>query len=410
MGPVRKDSGDVLSVGSPSAKDGSDFATSEPATKRPKRLLVVKLGAIGDVVMAIPAAAGMHAAGYAVDWVAGHTVAPVLELYPWIHVLRVEEAGLLHAGALGRLRHIARLWARLLRRAAAEGPYDLCAVLYYDRRYRLLTLPMRARRYLQLSATDRHLRLLPGRHHTDEYARILASSVDTERPGQLSPVRPPALPANPRPSVGDRPRVVLVPAGARNALRDDGLRRWPVESYVAVAEALLAQGCEVLLSGGPDDRWASPSFAALAVAHPASFADLTGSLSLVGTIALLDSAAVTVTHDTGPLHLAGITSTAIVSLFGPTDPRGRLPQRANCVALWGGEGFACRPCYDGRDYAPCAHNGCMRQISAEWVVAEVNRLLEARREGVSLPPRVLTSEHTPVLMGGPQTWSFGGAR
>jgi heptosyltransferase-2 len=124
--------------------------------------------------------------------------------------------------------------------------------------------------------------------------------------------------------------------------------------------------------------------------------DVVGRTSLVEMLALLESADVVVTHDTGPLHMAGITSAAVVGIFGPTDPRGRLPQRENTVALWGGEGFACRPCYDGREYAPCRDNGCVRQVTPTMVLAEVQRLLEARRTGVALPPRVITPEHTPV--------------
>ncbi len=349
------------------------------------------------MVMAIPAAAAMHAAGYAVDWVASRTVAPVLELYPWVHVIPVDESKLLRAGAAERFRHIRALWRALRRRTAAFGPYELCAVLYYDRRYRLLTLPVRARRHLLLSTGDRRTRLLPGRHHTDEYARILRGNVDGEMPVQLSPAPPSSLPAVPLPACEGRPRVVLVPAGARNLLRDDALRRWPVESYVALAGGLLAGGCEVVLAGGPEDRWASPFFAELAAgAEPGTHTDLTGTLSLVQTLALLDSATVTVTHDTGPLHLAGLTSTGIVSLFGPTDPRGRLPQRADTVAIWGGEGFACRPCYDGREYAPCEHNGCLRQITPEMVIAEVNTLLNGRREGRSSPPRIVTPPRPPL--------------
>ena len=141
--------------------------------------------------------------------------------------------------------------------------------------------------------------------------------------------------------------------------------------YVELAAALLQRGHEVVLAGGPDDAWASPLFGHLPVT------DVIGKHSLVETVALLDSADVTVTHDTGPLHLAGITRSAVVAIFGPTDPRGRLPQRANCVALWGGEGFACRPCYDGRDFAPCDHNGCVRQITAAMVFHEIETLLQA---------------------------------
>lgn len=349
------------------------------------RALIVKLGAIGDVVMAVPAAYALHREGYAVDWVASRLVAPVLRLYPWVNVIDADERAVLRGGMAERMRALAGLWKQL-----AGRQYDLCATLYYDSRYRLLTAPVRARRRVMLSWTDRQFALLPGRHHTDEFARILLGLKDDERPVQLAPVRVEGLPAAPLAREG-RARVVMAPAGAKNLLRDDALRRWPVESYVEVARELLARGVEVVLTGGPDDEWASAAFAGLEVK------DLIGRLSLVETLALMESAEVTVTHDTGPLHLAGITSTAIVTIFGPTDPHGRLPQRANSTALWGGEGFACRPCYDGRGYAPCTHNGCVRQVTPGMVLAEVERMLEARRGGLSLPPRVLLPEHTPLV-------------
>jgi heptosyltransferase-2 len=247
-----------------------------------------------------------------------------------------------------------------------------------------LTLPVRARRRIMLSRTDRATTPLPGRHHTDEYARILLGRPDGETPSQLSPVRPEHLPPNPLPRTdATRPRIVLVPAGARNLLRDDALRRWPVENYVTLARLLLARGSEVVLSGGPDDAWAAPHFNGLDVT------DAIGRFTLPETLALFDAADVVCTHDTGPLHLAGVTSTAIVAIFGPVDPHERLPHRPGAIALWGGEGFACRPCYDGRNYAPCAHNGCVRQITPEDALAQIERLLAARRSGQSLGPAVL---------------------
>jgi heptosyltransferase-2 len=214
---------------------------------------------------------------------------------------------------------------------------------------------------------------------------------DNETPSQLAPIFIEGLPPNPIARIWGKTRIVLVPAGARNSLRDDPLRRWPVERYVETAAALLSLGHEVILAGGPDDRWATTLFKGLAVT------DKIGQLSLLETLALLDSADVTVVHDTGPLHMAGITSTAIVAIFGPTDPRGRLPQRANTVALWGGEGFACRPCYDGRDFAPCENNGCMQQITVAMVLEEVDALLTAVREGREHPPLVRVPPHTPLL-------------
>jgi heptosyltransferase-2 len=334
--------------------------------------------------MALPGAHAMHQAGYVVDWLCSTAIAPVLQLYPWINVLPVDDQTLLRGTLPKRLAAIFALWRRL-----AGRPYDVCATLYYDPRYKLLTLPVRARRKLSLSKLHRATQLLPGRHHTDEYARILSGRDDGENPAQLAPVRALGLPANPLPLAPGKARIVLVPAGARNTLRDDALRRWPVENYVELARLLLQNGCEVVLAGGPDDLWASPHFAALPIT------DLTAKLSLLQLLALLDSAAVTITHDTGPLHLAGLTASAIVALFGPTDPRGRLPQRANCLALWGGEGFACRPCYDGRDYAPCTHNGCIRQVTPSMVFAETATLLSALSQGIALPLRIATPQHTP---------------
>ncbi len=361
---------------------------SRPTAAPRKRLLLLKFGAIGDVIMAIPAAAEMHAAGYTIDWVAGEAVAPVLALYPWIRVIPVDEARLLRGGKTQRMRQVLRLWRRLWSLSVNE-PYDLCATLYYDRRYRLLTRPIRARRRLSLSWHERATRLLPGRHHTDEYARILTGRPDTEVCVQLAPVPVPNLPPNPLRLIPGAERIVLVPAGARNLLRDDALRRWPVEAYVELARNLLAAGHEVVLAGGPEDTWASAHFAGSRRDFPEQMRDAIGQFSLVDTLALLDSAAVTVTHDTGPLHLAGLTSTSIVTIFGPTDPRGRLPQRENCVAIWGGEGFACRPCYDGRDYAACTHNGCIREVTPAMVFAQVEEALRDRRDGRSQPPRVL---------------------
>lgn len=345
-----------------------------------KRVLVIKFGAIGDCVMAVPAAHAMHAAGYEVDWVCGQAVAPVLRLYSWINVFEVDDRALLRGGSSERLRAVLGLW-----RLIAKRRYDVCATLYYDGRYKLLALPVRGARKVMLSKTDRATMLIPGRHHTDEYARILSGRREDETPHQLAPIAAPGLPISPLARVAGKARVVLVPGGARNMMRDDALRRWPVESYVALARTLVERGVEVVLAGGPDDVWTSPSFAGVGVT------DLTGKLSLVETLALFESADVTVTHDTGPLHLAGITRTGIVAIFGPTDPHGRLPHRANCVALWGGEGFACRPCYDGRDYAACSHNGCVRQITAEMVMEQIEALMGASGP---MPPRVVLPSST----------------
>ncbi len=338
--------------------------------------LVVKLGAIGDCLMVLPGARALFEGGQgeAIDWVCGDGVAPVLALYPWIRPIVVNERRFLHGSAGERMEATAGVWGELARRR-----YDLVATLYYDARYGLLTLPARAGRRVRLSHTDRRYRLLPGRHHADEFARVLMGWPDDVRPAGLAPVAPVVMPASPLARVEGRRRTILVPGGARNLLRDDALRRWPIESYAEVARELLARGHEVVISGGPEDGWVLPQFAGLGVT------EAVGRWSLVETLGLYAEADLVMTHDTGPMHLAGLTRTPLLAIFGPTDPHGRLPRRAGAMAIWGGERFACRPCYDGQGYAACHHNACVEEVSPEMAV-EAAELLLRRPE---MEPRVM---------------------
>lgn len=341
------------------------------------RVLIVKLGAIGDVLMLVPAVRALREQGHEIEWLCGEQVAPLLALYPWITPIAAEETTLLRGSTAVRLRALLSLWRRLAGRS-----YDRIGTVYYDRRYQVLTRTARAGRRWALSADVRERRILPGRHHSDEFVRLLLELPDDVRPQATAPVAPPQMPDSPLPRAATGPRVALVPGGAHNLVREDALRRWPVESFVAVARDLLAQGYEVVLCGGPSDQWASAAFAGLPVT------DCIGRYSLVETLGLFHGSDVVVTPDTGPLHLAGLSDAGIVAIFGPTSPHTFLPQRPGVIGLWGGEGFACRPCYDGKDYAPCRNNACVQQVSPAMVVEAVNELLRARREGGCLGPQI----------------------
>jgi heptosyltransferase-2 len=166
------------------------------------------------------------------------------------------------------------------------------------------------------------------------------------------------------------------------------LRRWPIENFVVLAKKLLERGWEVLLLGGPDEVWVSQSFEGTGVA------DCIGSLSLPQVVSACDDCDAVVSNDTGPLHLAGLSSTCLIGIFGPTDPAMRVPRRPYSVGIWGGQGFACRPCYDGRDFAPCRFNGCMHQVTPEFVLRELDRLLSDRDHGLNPTWRIVVPEDT----------------
>jgi heptosyltransferase-2 len=348
--------------------------------------LIVKFGAIGDVIMAVPAVHALYQRGFDIHWVCGRAVQPLLECYSWINLVPAEDKAILLGGPFERARNIADLWSRI-----GFKKYDLCAILYYDRRYRLLTLPVRSGLKLALSRQSRDTTLLAGRHHTDEYARVLLRTEDSCRQQSIQPVRPDRLPPSTWQAKGAPQRIAIVPGGGNHLIREQAkgrlpeqvLRRWPVENYVTLAHHLVDRGWEVVLLGGAEDVWVKQYFQQLTVT------DCIGKLSLPEVITACDACDAVITHDTGPLHLAGLSTTCLVGIFGPTDPATRVPRRPFAVGIWGGQGFACRPCYDGHDFAPCKFNGCMHQVTPERVLRELDQLLSERLVGASSPWRTV---------------------
>ena len=339
----------------------------------------MKFGQIGDVIMAVPAVYALSQQGFAIDWACGKAALPLLACYSWINLLPVDDKAILIGGPAERVRHIGRFWSRV-----AFNRYDLCATLYYDRRFHLLTLPIRSRRKIALSQRSRECSLLAGRHHTDEYARLLLGLEDGCRERSSAPVRPDRLPLSPLPSKTKPRRIAIVPGGTSNILGQQILRRWPVENYVDLATRLLERGWEVVLIGGPEDAWVRPYFERLSVT------DCIGTLTLPEVVITCDVCDAVVTHDTGPLHLAGLSDTCLIGIFGPVDPATRIPRRPYAMGIWGGQGFACRPCYDGRDFAPCTFNGCMHEVTPEVVLSELDQLLAVRSTGEMTPWRIVS--------------------
>jgi len=320
--------------------------------------------------MAIPAVRALYDKGFEIHWVCGQAARPLLESYSWINLILTNDKDLLLGNPFQRANRIFRLWSKI-----AFRRFDLCATLYSDWRYRVLTLPVWARRKLSLSRRERSTMLVPGRHHTDELARILLSLEDTCRELSIPPVRPDQLPPSPILPKTAHARVAIVPGGAKNLLREQYLRRWPIESYVELARRLLDRDWEVVLIGGPEDEWVKAYFRDLPTT------DCIGRLSIPEVVAVCDVCDAAVSHDTGPLHLAGLSKACLIGIFGPTNPFTFIPRRPFALGIWGGQGFACRPCYDGRDFAPCSLNNCMRGISPELVLREIDDLLDARSKG-----------------------------
>jgi len=165
------------------------------------------------------------------------------------------------------------------------------------------------------------------------------------------------------------------------------LRYWPEERWRALAEHLARRGLEVVWSAGPGETALVPAI------DPASrHRSLAGKLDLPQLWHLLADAALLVVPDTGIVHLAKLTATPTICLFGPGSDvlfgTGRFWRNHAFSAVIEND-FPCRDqrtvfkrdiawvrrCQRGNDR--CAAPACMHALATERVAAACDRMLEA---------------------------------
>jgi ADP-heptose:LPS heptosyltransferase len=287
-----------------------------------RKVLVIKTGALGDVVLAMTPLKRIREAHPDAE-ITVLTTKPFAALFaasPWVD--RIDDDGRPKslAGQLALVRRI--------RRARYDRIYDL---QYNDRTAFLhlmlwpnrpdwngiapgARLPHRNPNWRSLHALERHVEQLahagiwpdaptgPGSAPAPDLSFLIDSPRPDLTPEHFGLVRPYAL---------------LVPGGSAHRPG----KRWPVEHYAAAADWLRGQGLDVAVIGGPIET-------PLAAQIPAA-KDLTGRTDFAQIAALGARAAVALGNDTGPTHLIAAGGAPTLALFSndsdpvKSAPRGR---------------------------------------------------------------------------------------
>ncbi len=335
------------------------------------RVLIVRIGSLGDLVHAIPVAAALRRAfpGIVIDWLVAAKHRPLLDLVPVIDQrLTIGDAPLPDL-------------IRRLRRARYDVALDLQGLL----KSAVLARASGARRVVGFGTRD--LR--------EPFARLFYT--ETRDTAGRSPGRPPHVivqnlalleslgvplgePEFPI-DVGDSPvaRRVADETGGRYALLNPGAawpnKRWPPERFAAVATALGDRhGLTSIVLWGPGEE----PLARQVAAGAGGAARVSPATTIADLLALSRGASLMVSGDTGPAHLAAAVGAPIVGLYGPTLPERNGPWSSGDVTV--SRADVCRCHLRRRCHLPIM---CLLDIHVDDVLAAAERRLRTGREAPS---------------------------
>jgi heptosyltransferase-1 len=283
------------------------------------RVLIVRVGAMGDVLHALPAVAALRQAKpeWRIDWVVDDR---------WLPLLAASDG---HGPIVGRAVPVAvKQWKRsplalqtardLLAFRKLRGQYDDVVDMQGTLRSaaigrlaggRSLAGYADPRETFAAQIYGRKMQR-QGRHVVEQGAALLSAATGVA----LQPVDP-ELPKEPwaeawAEQLVDADRVCVLTAGAGWRAK-----QWPAESFAELARRLRERGYRCLVSAA---RSGDP-LAGEVVAGSDGAAEVVV-CGVAGLVALERRASLVVGGDTGPVHLAAALGVPVVALFGPTDP------------------------------------------------------------------------------------------
>jgi heptosyltransferase I len=305
--------------------------THSNGIERPSRVLIVRTGALGDVLHAMPAVAALRERRptWEIRWAIEPRWSPLLTASDCVTPgdLRDSATPLVD----GWFRVETREWKRGpftpstlasvkgLRRRLRAGQFDVAVDMQGLIRSAVIGRLAAARRYAGRSEPRegiakflyRQRVRVSAAHVVEQGCELLGAAVGFPlKPGRV------VLPVD---AAAEAWVDGLIPEGCRFVLMAPtagwGAKEWPAERYGAVAAELSKAGYRVLVNAvSADDSTAEVVMQAsggAAVAVPCSIAEM---------IALVRRASLVMAGDTGPLHLAAALERSVLGLYGPTDP------------------------------------------------------------------------------------------
>jgi lipopolysaccharide heptosyltransferase II len=147
-------------------------------------------------------------------------------------------------------------------------------------------------------------------------------------------------------------------------------KRWPLKCFARLADMLAMKDIRVVVTGSEEEINIANDLIDMA---RSKVINAVGETTIMQLAALLKRCKVFVTSDSAPMHIASAMGTSFVALFGPTDSRRHFEPTERGVVIH--KKVNCGPCYK----SDCKKVLCMERISVDEVFKAVMEKLEDRK-------------------------------
>jgi len=360
-----------------------------------ERILIMRLAAHGDILMATPVVQAIREAkpNAYITWIAERKEKQSIDAHPAVDELilwdspyfkrflrKVNWLGwLVEALKFRRLlrdRHFDAFisyqpeeWPLLMLGSGAQntiGIFDTFRAFYRSKttsQYRRLYKHAFAHEQLPPHRTDQYLMALPPLGIDPDVSKLMHMGFTSEDRVTARRFIAPHLAGH------DAPYVVLAPMTTWTS------RCWPAERFAELGDRLEHDGYRVVLISSSAEHEAAvvEKVSGLMTRKPVTAA---GTLPFRAMAALLADAAALVSGDTGPMHVAAAVGAPFVALFGSTPVDNLAPLAGPGVVL--SHSVPCGPCYQKHCLlADPDKNLCMRKITVDEAYAAFRSLVNA---------------------------------
>lgn len=151
--------------------------------------------------------------------------------------------------------------------------------------------------------------------------------------------------------------VLIHPGVSKMSVTRNMIKTWKPEKWAELVKKILEKGKKVYLIGGPDDKDCIEKIVEIVGENP-NFENLYGTTKNIMDLAKLTKRAeVLVCSDSAPMHIGVGVGTKTFALFGPTDEKKLIPDNEKYIAIK--NNCDCRPCLWDKRQTTCDELKCL---------------------------------------------------